>query len=188
VRWAVLDQAFVVFISAFPPATRSVVASLLGQHGCFFRVEVDLALSVRVALGLIQNAHDYEGRRCGFGRLPPSAVPSVNVNSPTGVPDDDAYWQRPDPDSGTPDPAPLPAPEPDPAENYSGPPRPSAANPYWRPPTVAEPPPPRSMPPQDMDALDDAEGSARTVTYGVGLVAGAIVVILMCLLCARAIF
>jgi hypothetical protein len=39
-----------------------------------------------------------------------------------------------------------------------------------------------------MDALDEAEGSARTVTYGVGLVAGAIAIILICLLCARAIF
>jgi hypothetical protein len=44
------------------------------------------------------------------------------------------------------------------------------------------------MPAQDMDALDEAEGSARTLTYGVGLMAGAIAVILMCLLCARAIF
>jgi hypothetical protein len=39
-----------------------------------------------------------------------------------------------------------------------------------------------------MDALDEAEGAARTVTYGVGLVAGAIALILVCLLCARAIF
>jgi hypothetical protein len=39
-----------------------------------------------------------------------------------------------------------------------------------------------------MDALEEAEGSARTVTYGVGLVAGAIAIILMCLLCARAMF
>jgi hypothetical protein len=44
------------------------------------------------------------------------------------------------------------------------------------------------MPEQDIDALDEAEGSARTLTYGVGLVAGAIALILMCLLCARAIF
>jgi hypothetical protein len=44
------------------------------------------------------------------------------------------------------------------------------------------------MPRQDMDALDEAEGSARTVTYGVGLVVGAIVLILMCLLCARILF
>jgi hypothetical protein len=44
------------------------------------------------------------------------------------------------------------------------------------------------MPAQNVDALDEAEGSARTVTFGVGLVAGAIALILMCLLCARAIF
>jgi hypothetical protein len=39
-----------------------------------------------------------------------------------------------------------------------------------------------------MDALDEEEGSAKTVTYGIGLVVGAIAVILMCLLCARVIF
>jgi hypothetical protein len=44
------------------------------------------------------------------------------------------------------------------------------------------------MPAQEMDALDEAEGSARTVTYGVGLVAGAIALVLMCLLCARTLF
>jgi hypothetical protein len=53
---------------------------------------------------------------------------------------------------------------------------------------VAEPPPPRSMPAQDFTALDESERSARTVTYGVGLVVGAIALILMCLLCARVIF
>jgi hypothetical protein len=44
------------------------------------------------------------------------------------------------------------------------------------------------MPPQDVEALDESERSARTVTYGVGLVIGAIALILMCLLCARVIF
>ncbi|PRX24426.1 hypothetical protein CLV67_102201 [Actinoplanes italicus] len=44
------------------------------------------------------------------------------------------------------------------------------------------------MPPQDFEALDEAEGSARTVTYGVGLVAGAIALIVVCLLCARVVF
>lgn len=39
-----------------------------------------------------------------------------------------------------------------------------------------------------MDALDEAEGSAKTVTYGIGLVVAAIAVILMCLLCARVIY
>jgi hypothetical protein len=53
---------------------------------------------------------------------------------------------------------------------------------------VAEPPPPRDMPAQDLDAVAEDERSAKTMTYGIGLVAGAIALILMCLLCARAIF
>jgi hypothetical protein len=110
----------------------------------------------------------------------------VNVSSPTGVPDDDAYWQRPDPSADKPAPPPASAPKSDSA--YQGPPQAPPPHPSWRPPTISPPPPPRALPPQDMDALDEAEGSARTVTYGVGLVAGAIAIILMCLLCARAIF
>jgi hypothetical protein len=110
----------------------------------------------------------------------------VNVSSPTGVPDDDAYWQRPDPDSVQPVPPPVPRPDPGPA--YTGPPRTSPPPGQWRPPTISQPPAPRALPAQDMDAVDEAEGSARTVTYGVGLVAGAIALILMCLLCARVIF
>ncbi|HET6484098.1 MAG TPA: translation initiation factor 2 [Actinoplanes sp.] len=108
------------------------------------------------------------------------------MTTPTGVPDD-AYWQRPDPSSAgaTPEPA---KPAPRPGTEYSGPPRTPPPSPHWRPPTIAQPPAPRSMPAQDMDALDDAEGSARTVTYGVGLVAGAIVLLLLCLLCARVLF
>jgi hypothetical protein len=112
----------------------------------------------------------------------------VNVSSPNGVPDDDAYWQRPDPNSLVPGPAPESPPAADPAKSYSGPPQPPQPSPHWRPPTIAQPPPPRALPPQDMDALDEAEGSARTVTYGIGMVAGAIALILMCLLCARVIF
>ncbi|GIM96029.1 hypothetical protein Ato02nite_078220 [Paractinoplanes toevensis] len=112
----------------------------------------------------------------------------MNVSSPTGVPDDDAYWQRPDPSSAQPAPPPAVTPRPAPRDDYPGPPRADPPPASWRPPTIAQPPPPRSLPGQDMDALDDAEGSARTVTYGVGLVAGAIAVILMCLLCARAMF
>src|SRR3954452_8227745 len=119
-----------------------------------------------------------------FGSLPPSAVPSVNVSSPTGVPDDDAYWQRPDAASTA---APPPPPAAKPADPvYPGPPPTPPPSPHWRPPTIAQPPPARTLPGQDMDALDEAEGQARTVTYGVGLVAGAIAVSLMCLLCARA--
>ena len=111
----------------------------------------------------------------------------MNVSDPTGVPDDDAYWQRPESGSAAAGPVPsVPAPKPVPG--YQGPPRADPPPPTWRPPLVAQPPPPRSMPAQDIDALDEAEGSARTVTYGVGMVAGAIALLLMCLLCARAIF
>jgi hypothetical protein len=39
-----------------------------------------------------------------------------------------------------------------------------------------------------MDALDEDEKAAKTVTYGVGLVAAAIALIVMVLLCARVIF
>jgi hypothetical protein len=111
----------------------------------------------------------------------------VNVSSPTGAPDD-AYWQRPDPESTPPGPPPAPTAKPTSGPAYQGPPRATPPPPDWRPPTFTPPPAPRALPPQDMDALDDAEGSARTVTYGVGLVAGAIALILMCLLCARALF
>ncbi|MEV6629711.1 translation initiation factor 2 [Actinoplanes sp. NPDC051470] len=105
------------------------------------------------------------------------------MSTPTGG--DDEYWRRPDAayDAARPAEPGTPAEPP-----YAGPPRTEAPNPLWRPPTVAHPPPPREMPAQDIDALDDAEGSARTVTYGVGLVAGAIVLILMCLLCGRLVF
>ena len=110
----------------------------------------------------------------------------MNVTSPTNDPDD-AYWQRPHPAAeslGRPDPG--EADSRDSGEHtYAGPPRTDPPAPHWRPPTIAHPPPPRAMPGQDADALDEAEGSARTVTYGVGLVAGAVAVILVCLLCAR---
>jgi hypothetical protein len=111
----------------------------------------------------------------------------VNVSTPTGVPDDDGYWQRPDERAEPQPPAPS-TPAPDPAPPYAGPPRTDPPPPTWRPPTVAQPPPPRVLPEQDLQALDESERSARTVTYGIGLVVGAIAVILMCLLCARVIF
>ncbi|OJF15694.1 translation initiation factor 2 [Couchioplanes caeruleus] len=112
----------------------------------------------------------------------------MNVRAPTGS-DDDAYWRRPDAAAGDPFGAERPTAPPEPRPPaYEGPPRPAPASPLWRPPVVSEPPPPRSMPAQDMEALDESEGAARTITYGVGLVAGAIALIVMFLLCARAIF
>lgn len=51
-----------------------------------------------------------------------------------------------------------------------------------------QPASPRQLPAQDAAALDTAEQRSRTVTYGVGTAAGVVLVILVCLLCSRAIF
>lgn len=51
-----------------------------------------------------------------------------------------------------------------------------------------EPSPPRELPAQDHSSLDTAEQSARTVTFGIGMVAGAILLIVMCVLCSRVLF
>jgi len=110
--------------------------------------------------------------------------------------DDDAYWRRPpgsDPAStmGPPESArpwsgstggvATPAP-------YAGPPRTAAPPPGWRPPVVVQPHAPRALPAQDQQAIDRAEQAARTVTMGVGLVAGAVLVVLMLILCGRWLF
>ncbi len=109
----------------------------------------------------------------------------MNVSAPSGRSDDDAYWRRPDDEAAAPDPTPAAAPAPSP---YQGPP-PTAPPPGgWRPPFVAEPQPPRALPAQDLAAIDAAERSARTVTYGIGMVAGALLLVAMCLVCSRLLF
>ncbi|WP_245563560.1 translation initiation factor 2 [Longispora albida] len=96
--------------------------------------------------------------------------------------DPDQYWRRPAPGEPEP-PAVLPAP---PAA-YAGPPRSAPPPPGWRPPIVLEIPPPRQMPAQDHPALDSEEKSARTITYGVALIAGSIFILMTMVLCARAV-
>jgi hypothetical protein len=102
---------------------------------------------------------------------------------------DDLQWRRPvggDPAGGHPaDPARAPEAA---APSYSGPPRSTPPPPDWRPRTLIQVPPPRSLPPQDAAALDAAEREARTITYGVGMVAGAVLLILLFVLCGRALF
>jgi hypothetical protein len=53
---------------------------------------------------------------------------------------------------------------------------------------VAEPIPPGSLPEQDHDRLDIEEQAARTLTTGIGLVVGAVLLVLLLILCARAVF
>jgi hypothetical protein len=71
---------------------------------------------------------------------------------------------------------------------YSGPPPTNPPPPNWRPSMVAEPMPPRTLPRQDHDRLDVEEQAASTLTTGIGLVAGAILIVLLLLLCARVVF
>lgn len=68
---------------------------------------------------------------------------------------------------------------------YLGPPPTTPPPPGWRPPTVVQPLPPRELPPQDPEAIDRSERAARTLTYGIGMIAGAVLLILACLLCSR---
>lgn len=68
---------------------------------------------------------------------------------------------------------------------YTGPPPTVPPPPGWQPPVEVEPPPPRALPPQDHSELDAAEQGARTLTYGIGMVAGAVVLIMICALCSR---
>ncbi|HET9517689.1 MAG TPA: translation initiation factor 2 [Actinoplanes sp.] len=109
------------------------------------------------------------------------------MSAPTGPVDDDAYWRRPDPLRSAPD-RPAATQSATPPPPYAGPPRADPPPPGWRPPTVAQLPPPRALPPQDEVALDEAEQAARTLTYGVALVAGAILLVVMCLLGTRVLF
>jgi hypothetical protein len=53
---------------------------------------------------------------------------------------------------------------------------------------VVQPAAPRRLPDQDLTELEAGERSARTLTLGVGMIAGAVVMILSCLLCSRMLF
>lgn len=112
----------------------------------------------------------------------------MSVTTPTGDPD--AFWRRPADDT-------PPAAGTEPADagpagsntpGYAGPPPTAPPVPGWRPPVEVRPAPPRELPPQDHTAMDHEERSARTVTYGIGMVAGAILLIVVCALCSRFVF
>jgi hypothetical protein len=76
--------------------------------------------------------------------------------------------------------------EPAPNERpYAGPPRSEPPPRGWRTPTVADPLPPRPLPPQDHDALDAEDQEALRFTYGLGLLAGGIMLVLLFVACAR---
>ena len=102
---------------------------------------------------------------------------------------DDLQWRRPPagPELPTPGTAGPPV-EPPAPPPYAGPPRPSPPPRDWRPRLLIQPPPPRELPAQDLAALDAQDREARTVTYGVGMVAGAVLLIVLLILCGRILF
>jgi hypothetical protein len=94
----------------------------------------------------------------------------------------DEQWRRPA-EYGTPGAAAVPTPEP---PRYTGPPPTSAPPGDWRPPTVLEPAEPRRLPPQNIPAIEAGEQQARTFSLGVGMVAGTILLVVLFVLCGRA--
>jgi hypothetical protein len=53
---------------------------------------------------------------------------------------------------------------------------------------VWQPAPPRVMPKQDEDRLDREEQAATILTKGVGIFAGAVILVLLLILCGRILF
>jgi hypothetical protein len=58
----------------------------------------------------------------------------------------------------------------------------------WRMAHIIKPAPARQLPPQEHDRIDADEAKARTLTYGIGIVASAVLLILLCALCGRILF
>ena len=93
-------------------------------------------------------------------------------------------WRRPEPGS---EPAPSRARAPPPPA-YSGPPPTVPAPLDWHPPTVVTIPAPRQLPDQDPQSIESNERQALVTTYGVGMIAGAIGLLVLIILCGRVIF
>ncbi|HEX6873428.1 MAG TPA: hypothetical protein VF163_20205 [Micromonosporaceae bacterium] len=71
---------------------------------------------------------------------------------------------------------------------YTGPPAESRPPAGWQTPRVIEPAPPRRLPDQDHASIDQAEAQARTTTFGLTILAGAVMMVLLCTLCGRWLF
>jgi hypothetical protein len=71
---------------------------------------------------------------------------------------------------------------------YAGPPRATPPPADWRPRTLIQVPAPRVLPEQNLSGLDAEEKTARTTTYGVGMIAGAVLLVVLFILCGRALF
>ncbi|MER7008358.1 translation initiation factor 2 [Dactylosporangium sp. NPDC000555] len=97
---------------------------------------------------------------------------------------DDAYWRRPAEGAE----APPPTPAAPPSVPYTGAPRSTPPPHGWRPPVVESPAPPRKLPSQDVERIAREEQAATILTKGMGLVAGAILLVVLLILCGRVLF
>jgi hypothetical protein len=97
---------------------------------------------------------------------------------------DDAFWRRPADGAAAP---PPPAAEPV-STPYTGAPRTNPPPRGWRPPMVESPAPPRRLPAQDVERIDREEQAATILTKGMGIFAGAVVVVILLILCGRVVF
>ena len=93
-------------------------------------------------------------------------------------------WRRPE--SGSEQPYERPKPSTPPL--YSGPPPTIPAPADWHPPTMVTIPAPRQLPAQDPKSIESTERHALVTTYGVGMIAGAIGLLVLIILCGRVIF
>lgn len=91
---------------------------------------------------------------------------------------DDGQWQQ----------QPGAQPGASPYQGYQGPPPTTPPPADWRPPHVIQPAPPRRLPDQDHAAIDEDEARARTLTRGLAMVAGALLLVVLCSLCGRTLF
>ncbi len=100
---------------------------------------------------------------------------------------DNEYWRRPEQDDNPPGGAASALPGPG-RPTYGGPPPSSPPPTGWRPEHIVEPLPPRLLPAQDHALIDNEEARARTLSTGIAIVAGALIVILLCAVCGRNLF
>jgi hypothetical protein len=98
----------------------------------------------------------------------------------------DSFWRRPAGVEGSLEPVRETASPP--TGEYSGPPRTAPPPHGWQPPQVTQPAPPRVLPEQDVNRIEREEQAAKTLTTGVAMIAGAVMVALLLVLCARALF
>jgi hypothetical protein len=98
---------------------------------------------------------------------------------------DDAFWRRPKEGAAPPPPA-VPV---EPASvPYTGAPRSAPPPRGWRPPTVERPAAPRKLPAQDPERIDREEQAATILTKGMGIFAGAVILVLLLIVCGRLLF